>query len=133
MVRSSIRAPNTPLASPFQTEFLTHEAGHPLDQVVRSHFRRCEMYASPMKKNNSWCIVVADDHGPEYVPIRGAASNRPVQYCCFGRPTTLLQRALHRAQQVAPTGQIVVTVREEERARWEPALWFIRPERRFIS
>src|SRR5277367_5943771 len=59
--------------------------------------------------------------------------NSPAQYCGFGEPTTLLQRALHRAKQIAPTAQIVVTVREENRERWEPALWFIRPERRFVS
>jgi len=91
------------------------------------------MSDSPDKKSNSWCIVVADDHGPEYVPAKDAASKWPVQYCGFGGRTTLLQRALHRAQKLAPIGQIVVTVREENRARWEPALWFIRPERRFIS
>ena len=81
-----------------------------------------------------WCIVVADDHGPEYLPsVSGAAKSHPVQYCGFGEPTTLLQRALHRARQIAPAEQIVVTVREENRERWEPALWFIRPEHRFVS
>lgn len=87
-----------------------------------------------MTKSNSWCIVVADDHGPEYVPSTGGtASNWPVQYCGFGEPRSLLQKALHRAQRIAPAGQIVVTIREENRERWEPALWFIRPERRFVS
>ena len=82
----------------------------------------------------AWCIVVADDHGPEYVPtIAGAARSSPVQYCGFGEPTTLLQRALHRAKQIAPAGQIVVTVREENRKRWEPSLWFIRPEHRYVG
>ena len=81
-----------------------------------------------------WCIVVADDHGPEYVPwMAGAAKTSPAQYCGFGEPTTLLQRALHRAKQSAPATQIVVTVREENRERWEPALRFIRPEHRFVS
>ena len=85
-------------------------------------------------KRKPWCIVVADDHGPEYVPwMAGAAKTSPVQYCGFGEPTTLLQRALHRARQIAPAAQIVVTVREENRERWEPALWFIRPEHRFVS
>jgi hypothetical protein len=78
--------------------------------------------------------VVADDHGPEYVPcIAGTAKALPVQYCGFGEPTTLLQKALHRAKRIAPTAQIVVTVREENRENWEPALWHIRPERRFVS
>jgi hypothetical protein len=77
--------------------------------------------------------VVADDHGPECVPwMAGAAKTSPVQYCGFGEPTTLLQRAV-RAKQIAPATQIVVTVREENRERWEPALWFIRPEHRFVS
>ena len=85
-------------------------------------------------KAKPWCIVVADDHGPAYVPwVAGAAKTSPVQYCGFGEPTTLLQRALHRAKRIAPSAQIVVTVREENRERWEPALWFIRPEHRFVS
>jgi mannose-1-phosphate guanylyltransferase len=65
--------------------------------------------------------------------MTGAGNTLPVQYCGFGEPTTLLQKALHRAKQIAPTGQIVVTVREENREHWEPALWFVRPERRFVS
>jgi hypothetical protein len=85
-------------------------------------------------KRKSWCIVVADDHGPEYVPSAvGHIKKSPVQYCGFGEPTTLLQRALHRAKQIAPTANIAVAVREEDRERWEPALWFVRPERRFVS
>jgi mannose-1-phosphate guanylyltransferase len=85
-------------------------------------------------KRKSWCIIVADDHGPEYVPsIAGTAKSSPVQYCGFGEPTTLLQKALHRAKQIAPMAQIAVTVREEDRERWEPTLWCIRPGRRFVS
>jgi hypothetical protein len=85
-------------------------------------------------KRKPWCIVVADDHGPEYVPtIASGGRTSPVQYCGFGEPTTLLQKALHRARQIAPAAQIAVTVREEDRERWEPALWFTRPERRFVS
>jgi mannose-1-phosphate guanylyltransferase len=92
------------------------------------------MLEQNVHRRKSWCIVVADDHGPEYVPaMAGAARTAPVQYCGFGEPTTLLQRALHRAKQIAPIGQILVTVREENRERWEPALWFIRPEHRFVS
>src|SRR5208283_3772870 len=86
------------------------------------------------KTGKPWCIVIADDHGPEYVPsMAGRAKASPVQYCGFGEPTTLLQRALHRAKQIAPTAQIMVTVREENRTHWEPALWSIRSERRFVS
>jgi hypothetical protein len=50
----------------------------------------------------AWCIVVADDHGLEYVPSLGTAKKAPVQFCDFGEPTTLLQSASLRAQQIAP-------------------------------
>src|ERR1700756_3279106 len=86
------------------------------------------------RKRKSWCIVVADDHGPEFVPsATGAAKTSPVQYCGFGDPTTLLQKALHRAMRIAHPTQIAVTVREDDRERWESALWFLRPEHRFVS
>jgi mannose-1-phosphate guanylyltransferase len=65
--------------------------------------------------------------------MAGVAKASPVQYCGFGEPTTLLQKALHRARHIAPTAQIAVTVREENRGHWESALWCIRPERRFVS
>jgi mannose-1-phosphate guanylyltransferase len=85
-------------------------------------------------KRESWCIVVADDHGPEFVPsATGVAKMSPVQYCGFGDPTTLLQKALHRAMRITHPTQIAVTVREDDRERWETALWFLRPERRFVS
>jgi mannose-1-phosphate guanylyltransferase len=95
---------------------------------------RCKMHDLDSNKRKTWCVVVADDHGPEYLPssVRHAKKS-PVQYCGFGEPTTLLQRALHRAKQIASAAHIAVTVREEDRERWEPALWFIRPERRFVS
>jgi mannose-1-phosphate guanylyltransferase len=86
------------------------------------------------RKRKPWCIVVADDHGPEFVPsTTGAAKMSPVQYCGFGDPATLLQKAMHRALRVAHPSQIAVTVREDNRARWESALWFLRPEHRFVS
>jgi hypothetical protein len=94
----------------------------------------CAMSDLESRKIKAWCIIVADDHGPAYVPsMAGTTKTAPIQYCGFGEPTTLLQKALHRAKQIVPTAQIVVTVREENRERWEPALWFIRPERRFVS
>jgi mannose-1-phosphate guanylyltransferase len=78
--------------------------------------------------------VIADDKGPEWVPY-GALELRsaPVQYSCLGGSVTLLQRALHRAASIAPSSQILVTVLQEHRARWESALWCVRPERRFVS
>jgi mannose-1-phosphate guanylyltransferase len=95
---------------------------------------RNKMSHPDTKESRHWCIVVADDHGPEYVPaIADVAKTSPVQYCGFGEPTTLLQKALHRALKMAPASQIAVTVREENRDCWEPALWFLRPECRFVS
>ena len=59
--------------------------------------------------------MIADDHGPEYVPsIAGMTNTSPVQYCGFGEPTTLLQKALHRARHIAPTTQIAVTAMPAE-------------------
>jgi mannose-1-phosphate guanylyltransferase len=85
-------------------------------------------------KRKAWCIVVADDHGPEFVPsTTGVARTSPVQYCGFGDPATLLQKAMHRALRIAHHSQIAVTVREDNRARWESALGFLRPEHRFVS
>jgi mannose-1-phosphate guanylyltransferase len=85
-------------------------------------------------KRSNWCIVVADDTAPEWMPY-GALELRsvPVQYGCLGGTVTLLQRALHRAASIAPASQILLTILEEYRARWEPTLWCVRPERRFVS
>ena len=92
------------------------------------------MSSLDIKEKKDWCIVIADDHGPEFVPSSaGMKHQSPVQYCGFGERTTLLQKALHRARHIAPSAQIAVTVREENRRRWESALWCIRPERRFVS
>jgi mannose-1-phosphate guanylyltransferase len=55
-----------------------------------------------------------------------------VQYCAFDEGSTSLQRALHRAAAVAPESQVLVTAFEEFRERWEPALWFVRPDQRFV-
>jgi len=88
----------------------------------------------PGSARQAWCIVVADDHGPEFVPLTtGNVKMSPVQYCGFGDPATLLQKALHRAMRIAHPSQIAVTVREDNRARWESAFWFLRAEHRFVS
>ena len=65
--------------------------------------------------------------------VADVTTTSPVQYCGLGEPITLLHKALQRARHIAHSSQIVVTVSEENRQRWEPALWFISPERRFIS
>jgi mannose-1-phosphate guanylyltransferase len=85
-------------------------------------------------RGSHWCIVIADDKGPGWVPY-GALELRsaPVQYACLGGRATLLQRALNRAASIAPSSQILVTVLAEHRARWDPSLWCVRPERRFVS
>jgi hypothetical protein len=87
-----------------------------------------------VKRKAQWCIVVADDHGPEYGPSTGRGEiPTPVQYCRLGEPATLLQKALNRARQIAPPAQIMVTARDEYRDQWEPALWFVSPPHRFVS
>jgi mannose-1-phosphate guanylyltransferase len=81
-----------------------------------------------------WCIVVADTAGPEWlVPDASRAQWAPVQYCGLGEPTTMLQKALHRAGRISHATRVVVTAAETHRSRWQQALWFTRPERRFIS
>jgi mannose-1-phosphate guanylyltransferase len=71
--------------------------------------------------------VVADaDDAPQVAPA-------PVQYSGFGEPTTMLQKALHRARRIARANRILVTAAEVHRAHWQPALWFIPAEHRFVS
>jgi mannose-1-phosphate guanylyltransferase len=57
----------------------------------------------------------------------------PVQYSGFEEPTTMLQKALHRARRIATANRILVTAAEVHRAHWQPALWFIPAEHRFVS
>jgi mannose-1-phosphate guanylyltransferase len=85
-------------------------------------------------KESHWCIVVADDRAPEWVAHRSLEHRpAPVQYGCLGGSATLLQLALRRAASIAPNSQILVTALEEYRDRWEPILWSVRPEMRFVS
>lgn len=80
-----------------------------------------------------WYIVVADDHGHEWAaPMTTVEEPAPVQYARFGGSTTLLQRALGRATRVAPASQVMVTLLDEYREFWEPSVWFVRPEHRFV-
>jgi hypothetical protein len=82
----------------------------------------------------SWAIVVGDDHGYDSpLPSAGDRQSAPVQYCRLNGARPLFQDALRRAMQVAPLSQVLVTAQEAYRCYWEPALWFIRPEHRFIS
>jgi hypothetical protein len=93
-------------------------------------------YSTQVKQtedNLHWCIVVADDHGPEWAPEIVAGSDpSPVQYCRLGGSHTLLQKALRRALNVAPATRVMVTALQDYRTYWEPAMWFVRAENRFI-
>jgi len=81
-----------------------------------------------------WAIVVADDHGLDSsAALCGGNRLTPLQYCTLGANRTLFQEALQRAGRIAPAAQILVTTQDAYRAYWEPALWFIRPEHRFVS
>jgi hypothetical protein len=78
-----------------------------------------------------WCIVVADEHSRGW-PVGTEYYRSPAQYCSVGREATPLQRALRRAASIAPSSQVILTALEEYRQYWEPAAWFIRPDRRFV-
>lgn len=81
----------------------------------------------------NWCIVVADEHGPEWAPIMNVDESRvPAQYSRLGESSTLLQRALKRAVRIAPASRVMITALEEYRDYWEPALWCVRPQNRFV-
>jgi mannose-1-phosphate guanylyltransferase len=78
-----------------------------------------------------WCIVVADDQRSDRA-IGLERHSAPVQYCRLGEGATLLQRALHRATAIAPSSQVLISAFEEHRSLWEPAVWCVKPERRFV-
>ena len=97
------------------------------------NYRGLRMTDRPLSASR-WCIVVADAAGPEWlVPDDSHAQWAPVQYCGLGEPTTMLQKALHRAGRISHATRVVVTVAEAHRSRWQQALWFTRPEHRFVS
>jgi mannose-1-phosphate guanylyltransferase len=56
----------------------------------------------------------------------------PVQYCGLGEPTTMLQKALHRAGRISHSARVMVTAAEVHRSHWQHVLWFIRAEHRFV-
>jgi mannose-1-phosphate guanylyltransferase len=45
----------------------------------------------------------------------------------------MLQKALHRAVRVSQAARVLVTTAEIHRSYWQGALWYVRPERRFVS
>jgi mannose-1-phosphate guanylyltransferase len=86
------------------------------------------------QRDLGWCIVVADGSSPTWTSSAEAAGQPlPIQYCCIDEPVTLLQRALHRATNISCAARILVTVEERDRAQWQPALWFIRSQHRFVA
>jgi mannose-1-phosphate guanylyltransferase len=78
-----------------------------------------------------WCIVLADDPRTDRA-VGLERVSAPVQYCRLGEGATLLQRALHRATAIAPSSQVLICAFEEYRALWEPSVWGVKPEKRFI-
>lgn len=83
--------------------------------------------------SDRWCIVVADDHGPEWAPTCSSGERQsPAQYSRLGESSTLLHRALCRALRLAPASQVLLTALEEYREHWEPSAWCLKPEHRFI-
>jgi mannose-1-phosphate guanylyltransferase len=92
------------------------------------------MASARAESHSRWCIVVADSAGPDWPLSRDINADRaPVQYCGLGEPTTLLQRALHRAVRISHAARVMVTAAEAHRSYWQRALWFMRPENRFVS
>jgi mannose-1-phosphate guanylyltransferase len=90
------------------------------------------MIAARHQTDAPWCIVVADAAAPTWrVPEKRQWG--PVQYCGFGQPTTMLQKALHRAIRVSEARRVLVTAAEVHRLQWEGPLWYVRPEHRFVS
>jgi mannose-1-phosphate guanylyltransferase len=77
--------------------------------------------------------VVADAAGPDW-PVSDDidAKSAPVQYCGLGEPTTMLQKALHRAGRISHSARVMVTAAELHRSHWQHALWLPRAEHRFV-
>jgi mannose-1-phosphate guanylyltransferase len=96
----------------------------------------CQLHMASVRteSHSRWCIVVADSAGPDW-PVSGDinAQCAPIQYCGLGEPTTLLQRALHRAVRISHAARVMVTAAEAHRSHWQHAFWFMRPEHRFVS
>jgi hypothetical protein len=91
---------------------------------------------SDPRPQTRWCIVVADAAAPDGMVTEDTDAQlapAPVQYCGIGEPTTVLQKALHRARRLTHANRILVTAAEVHRSHWQPALWFIPPEHRFLS
>ena len=102
----------------------------PHDPQVFSEARTLRKHDKIARAN--WCIVVADNHGSARA-TDGSHAPIPEQYCRLGKGLTPLQRTIHRAARIAPASQILITALAEHRPHWEPWIWFVRPERRFVT
>jgi hypothetical protein len=91
-------------------------------------------YMTHFETHARWCIVVADAAGPtRQVPEQSCSIGVPIQYCGLGEPTTMLQKALHRAVRLSAAARVLATAAEAHRMHWQGALWCVRPEHRFVS
>jgi len=105
----------------------------PANLLMTNACKGIQPVSNPLEASKSrWCIVAANDRGPEIATGR-PDGRAPVQYCRLGGFSTPWQKALHRAATVAPISQIMITACEEDRQHWEAAPWFVRPERRFVT
>src|SRR5277367_323484 len=92
------------------------------------------MTSTRRETRSRWCIVVADAAGPEWPFTQDInVQSAPVQFCGFAEPTTMLQKALHRAIRISHPARVMVTAAEVHRSHWQKALWFMRAEHRFVS
>src|ERR1700685_1312453 len=106
---------------------------HSPEQLISAKFV-IRMTGTHRDTRSHWCVVVADAAGPEW-PFSQDINPRsaPVQFCGFGEPTTMLQKALHRAVRISHPARVMVTAAEVHRSHWQQALWFMRAEHRFVS
>src|ERR1700679_3182187 len=123
----------------FRTSLRSALAG--LSRLVGRLVVAGERYVFPEARHMShfetharWCIVVADAAGPTRRVAEQSRSNGvPIQYCGLGEPTTMLQKALHRAVRLSAAARVLATAAEVHRTHWQGALWCVRPEHRFVS
>src|ERR1700737_3814747 len=123
-----------------QRYIVSNDIGYQVGRPVTSlstcniHVRDLRMTSARPESHSRWCIVVADAAGPEW-PVREGINAlwAPVQYCGLGAPTTMLQKALHRAGRISHAARVMVTAAEVHRSHWQHAFWFMRTEHRFVS
>jgi hypothetical protein len=81
----------------------------------------------------NWCIV-ADASGPQWrVSGEPDTSRAPIQFRGLAEPTTMRQKALHRACRISGHTSIPGTAADPHRAYRHRSLWFIPAERIFVA